>query len=755
MEWVIIIGVVLVVIGYTGRKSGGKKPEASPRTNRNRSSNWSPSTTAGSSSELRFSPSRSTEPARWIPAGEAVTIGPLHINSGLFYLGGVLPGQYHGRCGNCVVDPKSKLAAKGEDRAGASMTYWPSYQAISPIARRTYLDWLAGGREDPDIGIGYVFLFFYGLEHRLFVDKAVSESPMLIAEVNRLLVLYGHNGSFRGYATRFLEAASLAASKDDQRPQLAPDIRSGYEMPMPARTYLGRKLALKAPLDAEDALLWVLSMPDTNLRTPAVRCFDELLTLWPRRFALRHPDGLRVNAPKTRLKFEYRAASGGFTAKLDVTDASGPLPDIAAISAPLTGLRDLLANCTEELAPYSRLLGKNPDAKGTLEAAMLLPSDLNPHFRSGEAAKRFEPMFQGKTVASVAVRHLAEALSIDLTGVDKISASLSNQIGAQLDFLHIGYEPDKRYGASPLRPDGHVVIFKAEGGGQVDAAKPSFQAARAMVDVAALAAGADDKVDAGEVQAITNEIRSVPDLGKVERARLIAYASVLLKDKSQNRFALQKLKALDDSAKRAVAKSATASILADGHASPAEGKFLERLYQTMGLPQDDVYSALHRGAVVIDDPVPVAQEHRSPGMAIPPPPTEAGPAASVQIDQSKLARLKSETTAVSQLLADIFTDDDDLRSPVPPKAAENADVQFPGLEAAHGALLTRLLREQPVERSQFEVWARDLRLLPDGAIEQINDWGFDKFDEPLIDGDDQLSIAPHLHAELTEAEAAQ
>jgi hypothetical protein len=46
------------------------------------------------------------------------------------------------------------------------MPYWPSYGDISPAARRAFLDWLSTGRQDSTYGIGHVFIFFYGLEHR-------------------------------------------------------------------------------------------------------------------------------------------------------------------------------------------------------------------------------------------------------------------------------------------------------------------------------------------------------------------------------------------------------------------------------------------------------------------------------------------------------------------------------------------------------------------------------------------------------------
>ncbi|MEN1436945.1 TerB N-terminal domain-containing protein, partial [Pseudomonas aeruginosa] len=93
------------------------------------------------------------------------------------------------------------------DIAERLTSYWPSYDNITTEARRAYLQWLSSGRKAPHANIGYVFLFFYGLERRAFVDAktnqaAAAEIPSIIAEVERLLSIYDENHSFNTYASR-------------------------------------------------------------------------------------------------------------------------------------------------------------------------------------------------------------------------------------------------------------------------------------------------------------------------------------------------------------------------------------------------------------------------------------------------------------------------------------------------------------------------------------------------------------------------
>ncbi|MBU2437493.1 MAG: TerB N-terminal domain-containing protein [Candidatus Omnitrophica bacterium] len=45
--------------------------------------------------------------------------------------------------------------------------------------------------------MGYVFLYFYGLERRFFVDKSIFEWPVIMNEVERLKRIFSSNGSFR------------------------------------------------------------------------------------------------------------------------------------------------------------------------------------------------------------------------------------------------------------------------------------------------------------------------------------------------------------------------------------------------------------------------------------------------------------------------------------------------------------------------------------------------------------------------------
>lgn len=751
VEW--LLAVAAFVIWLLFKSSGNRRKAKSHSRSEPKvvAQEWSHSPV-----ESRSRKQSNALPAKWVLPGEAVEIGGIKVTSGMIYVGGALPTK-HGSVENCLIDPSLRLSPRESDKPGSSMPYWPSYTDIQPKARRAYIEWLAGGRNDPAIGMGYVFLFFYGLERRYLVDGAKAEAPEISAEVQRLLGIYGDNNSFRGYAKRFLDVVAILENPENDRPELSSDLRNGYEMPMSVRLYLGRRLAERVPFDAHDALLWVLSVPDTYLRTAATRCFDEFVSLWRIKFAERHAGGLKVRAPRTPLKLEYRAASGSFDANVAVLHGNGSIPDIAAITAPLDGLRDLVNACTEALDPYSRLLGRKPDARGSVEAALLLPKELAESQGTSplrSVVDKLEPLFAGRPIAPVMTSKLLDILDMPLAPGIKLSTSSCNHVGALLDRLDIAFEPDRRYGSGNLTQDGRAILFKAAGGAAVDAERPTYGSARTLIEITALAAASDGDVAASEYEAVKAELRALPDLSTTERMRLLAYAGLVLKDAPRQQTVMNKLAKLPEKTRKQVAQSAIAAVLADGHASPGEVRFLEKLYKALGYSKDDVYAALHRGSVIIDEPVVVSLEVPATGTPIPKKPTVADESV-VRIDEARLQRLRQETSAVSALLAGIFVEEE---APSPSSAHSAAaappKASFKGLDGAHGDLLLAVIEAGSIDRAAFEERARTLRLLPEGAIETINEWGFETFDEPILEGEDPISIPDHLRTELQRLEKA-
>lgn len=470
-----------------------------------------------------FRKGRAPVPARWVQPGETVTVQGITIAAGRFYLGEAVffEGQ---EIDGYVVNPKLSARASRPDVAGDSMPYWPSYAGVAPAARRAFLDWMSSGRRDDSYGIGHVFVFFYGLEHRLFVDRDIASAPDCIAEVERLLARRVDSESFQGYGKRFLDVARCAAGMPLAVPQPSAERSHSPEMDIAVRLHLGRRLAQSSAFLSEDALLWVLALPDVYLRTAAVWCFEEFVALWHLRFRSTFPEGLNVTT-SGNIDLRYEAASRAFRVTVD-----GPhqaYPDVAKATTSPEPLRRLVQECTDELDGFSRLLGRQPEARNSVQASLLLPPDLVSEIGFDALRsfrERLSEIMGGQSRASTTMGTMLRAADFDLPENGKVSSGLADQLGQVLGRLDIAIEPDRRFGGAVPQPEDQIFLFEAPGGGPVDPERQAYRSMKAQVEVAVLAAAADGESSSEEMSRVINGIKDGRDLSAIERARLIAFA---------------------------------------------------------------------------------------------------------------------------------------------------------------------------------------------------------------------------------------
>ncbi|WP_050433772.1 TerB N-terminal domain-containing protein [Chondromyces crocatus] len=298
--------------------------------------------------------------ATWIPPGGAeLTIAEQRIASGMIYVGAHLPPVAE-PCDvePALIDPRLPVEGGRAARLEETMTCWPAYRELSPQHRAEYLGWLARGRREPDIDIGYVFLFFYGLERRLLHDARHApvgevERAALEAEILALHECYARSASFRGYASGLLGAMWMGEETPVYARLPPPEEPRAGELPLLLRLGLGQLLRDGVPVPAAWALSWALGDPEgwpASLATVG-RCPDALRERFHARYAETFGSGI-VRRPEGReLIVHYRPASASFGGGL-VLAAPG-VPDVAPIREPVKRLRRLLERCMAELEPAS------------------------------------------------------------------------------------------------------------------------------------------------------------------------------------------------------------------------------------------------------------------------------------------------------------------------------------------------------------------------------------------------------------------
>ena len=619
------------------------------------------------------------------------------------------------------------------------MPYWPSFSDLNPRTRATYLDWLAGGRTDKRIGPGYVFLYFYGLERRFFVDTPANEERLLIVfEATRLLDAYGENHSVRRYLGTFLDAAHIVlgpAGKAEPRLE-----KIGYELPLGLRAAIGLMAKAGQPLSADWLLSWYLAHPETGLRTPATRAFPELKALFKVLFDQRYPDGLKMRTPKRILRARYTAASGAF--EVDLNRFLGEVPDVSGVSKPLNTAKVLVEEATDALGKYSRFLGRNPEGRNSIEAHALLPECLWPLFPCAEMEdlRRWaEGIIESGGLSPV--EHVIERLE----GVrpEKIGKRQLTGAADALARLSIGMAPDPRFALRSPNLGESVVLFRLPVGiTALEEVSEKYRSILVAIAMGSFIAHADGTIAADERRALEARIDAA-ELPEPERARLLANLQWMLAIPPDLPLLRRRLKDAPESTRHELGQVALAMASADGVIDPGEIRAIERLYKAIGLTTDGVYSDLHTLAAR-SEPVTVrAAGEQARDFVIPPPPERDG---KVVLDPVRVASLMADTARVSSVLGDIFRDDEVEEDPE--ETQDDMVGGFPGLDLQHAVFLGELLTRPYWEETEFSALAGQFRLMQAGALETLNEWAFERYGDALIEEYEGYELNPDVVANL-------
>lgn len=355
-----------------------------------RTSSWEPQRAAAPALPARTATQtykpivKSSRHQGWVPRGEAVSIHGREIG-GMVYVG--TPSSrnasgYGERC-RAYIDPSLPVAREGNDKNGNGMPYWPGYSGIPAECRATYLDWLSAGAKDGSYNPGYMFLYFYGLERRFFVDEpAIEEKRDLLIEVRRLAQLFSDNRSAQRYLGEFIEFAVVSTTEVDAIEPIFDN--PSWDVPFSVKLAIGARLGKGENLNADWILSWFLCHPEKSLRTSGRRCPDEFKALFRLRFDERFPQGLKVNKPRKSLRVSYQAASCEFNGTVNPTLNGKPVPDISGLRKPIEIAQEIADEVMADLEKFSRYLGRNPDGRGSAAAHALLPAELRNMFPSEE-----------------------------------------------------------------------------------------------------------------------------------------------------------------------------------------------------------------------------------------------------------------------------------------------------------------------------------------------------------------------------------
>lgn len=684
--------------------------------------------------------------AQWFGPGQAVSLGKQVLPGGMIYVGTSLTAANGSGQEPALINPTLKVDSRNPDWGARTTTYWPAYHSITPQARAAYLHWLAGGRQQPDAPISWPFLFFYGLERRVLVDSAEHplspvELDAIRTEVRRLLDLYGANNSFRQYASSFLEFITNPAT--DQLPGTPPDV-SGVDrwrhVDEIART-VGYFSKHGMPIPPQWALTWARVHPEIPLRTPANRCAAEFDQLFLIRYQAAFGEGIVVKPGKRQLAAHgYRTASSG----IGHVSMNLSLPDVFTQAAARRDLESIVEQCTADLDSYSRYLGRNSQARGTLPAIALLPGELAPQDVSG--LTELDTFLKENVGDRPAVVQADDLISLWPTTTGSLAKAEAVSLAQLLGRRGVGMEPDVRFGGPVLAGGSSAVLFKVNADAP-GSPSPEYAAATLVTQLAAQVSASDGQVSDSEVAHLQSHVEKTLGLSASETARLHAHFQWLALGKVKATGLTKRLSTLTDSQRRAIGALLVEIATADGVVDPGEIKALAGIYKQLGLDPADVYSHVHASTTATPASQPVTVRPNAPGPSgytVPPPHPEPG--TPLRLDDEAIAAKLVQTAEVSALLSSIFVEDSE---PAPAAVAlpENLTLIGP-LDGPHSRLLELLCQKDEWTRAEFDELCDKLEVLPDGALDRLNEAAYEIVGDPVIEDHDVLTINSDVAEEM-------
>ncbi|SDE42631.1 Tellurite resistance protein [Rhodobacter capsulatus] len=689
----------------------------------------------------RPTPARSLQ--GWVPGHQSVDLAGRDIG-GMVYVGTPLRlgGEGYSRKSRPYIDPTLSVAAYGADKEGKEMPYWPGYSEISSVCRATYLDWLAGGRRDASYDPGYMFLYFYGLERRFFIDQAPEEEKReILEEVRRLASLYAHNGSAQRYLGEFIQIAQIAV-RDPAASEPLFDFH-GWELPFGVKAAIGTKIAQGEPLGWDWTLSWLICHPEHPMRTASKRCAEEFRALFRLRFEARFPEGLKVTKPRKSLEARYQAASQEFQADLSPRLDGKPLPDISGVRKPVEIAREIADEVTEALERFSRYLGRNPEGRGSLEAHALLPPELRALFPSTQL-EALRAWASERVAAGGLVPATDVIARIEGTRPEKLTKAQLTGAADTLARIGFGLAPDPRFALRAPKVDEPLVIFALEAPVEnLEDVSAAYRLALLELALGAVVVLADGVVSEPERQALLARIARADQISEPERLQLKANMEWHLAVPPDIALLRRKLKEAGPEAQSALRAALVAAAHADGLIQPEEVAQIEKLYRALGLDPGLVYSDIHAG-----DDVPVRVRPASAGAPGEPIPDQAS-APRRALDPALIAAIRSDTARVSSVLGEIFGTSAEAQEEAsqPESAASGGSVTvIKGLDPAASALVFEIINCTHLTEAAFEAACKRHGLMSAGALEAINEWAFETHDEALLDAYDGYDVSPQIAA---------
>lgn len=692
----------------------------------------------------------------WYAPGESLIHAGLVIDAGMLYLSAcslTWPGEP-----SAIITSLSVAATAAHPLQ--DFGYYPAYERVTPEQRRSYLEWLAAGRQDSDPSqrsLGHVFMFFYGLERRILLEH--DRDPRLLEEVIRLLQHYGaahKSRSLRTYFFQLLHFAGWQLGADAYR-ELWPRL---LELDDDRPDEDGLRFVLANLHQRGESLDWTvayrlaLSSHESRRSTVVARAQEKFFALFQKRFQEQFADALIPEAAKQQTLVQYRPASSAL-AQMRYEARNGEalelrLPNVTGLHRQFKALPAIWNSCVDDLSGYSRALFSNKQGyAAALARWQSLPAEL----------KRIDehPLKAGldELVANspregdyIFVPAAGLAALAEVPERAKLTIAHSRQLSEMVNGLGWQLAPSPDVTGVPLAWNQELALYRVASG---EEAPQNLAGVTRLLYLAVTLAAADGAIEPEELDSFYQLVR-----GQIAREEdwipLRATEASLRRDSNVALRSLpQMAKLIPMESRDFVVRTMAHIAAADGEVSLDEFKILRRMARAFGLDANAVEKLLREDEAFREITISGPERSGGRGEAIPDRPSSK--AAAFTLDEARIKALTHETQEVISLLSVVMADPEEAPCPPPtapkPMLADAAPATWlSGLDVRYHAAVVALVRLDEITTNDFDCLASDNHLMPADLFNAVNTWSDETLGDFLLARGENIRIFRSLLPDL-------
>lgn len=697
-------------------------------------------------------------PLTWLGPGTSIEIGGFKLADPCVYASNGTKHPYE-----WATDP-SEIMLQAEVKRPwqpvAELGYWPWYSRMSPEQRYGYIGWLASGKLALPPLEGYLFLYYYGLERRLLVDR--QDREWTIREIVRLRRIdeprkgSRDGDSFRRYTTRLLwfEIARSPERFDQKAIDLVCGLTETWNAEFVA-VHLAWHAKHARPLPADLARRVAQQDPRSQQSIVLKRVGQQFNELFDERYREKFGAGFVLKSFSLSRAHTYRPANGGLKEfACTFTDPIGP----PSHSRPLTEIWNACIDDLRGLSKHSDTLSRGQLSADAWEAMPEeLRSDIDHPLASTIHRMVADRSRDGKECL-LTTGMLATILNFEQR--PKLTIAQSRQLASTVEFTGYALEPDARMTNRSYEWDDLVAVFLRMDDSATDSNR--YRGAACMLELGLSVAEADGKIDDEELRRLTQSIDSAFQLPEHEGRRLEALKALRAKTGVDIAPIGKKIETLLPLiGRQAVGRTLVAIAAADNVVNRSEQTALRKCFRALGLGADFLETTISEILPGIDTCMVTVR--RSEGPASPGEPIPEPKPVGLQLNRAAISAIMAETHEVAKMLAaameaDSQGDTATSTAVIDAPSSSTSMVPNPNMEPAvigvrqpaptavreppgrYAALFHELVARDRWPNAEATDLARRHGVMLSGAVESINEWAFDALGGPLLDHTEESVI---------------